>query len=65
MRVSEVPVSIIAGQCYIISDKGTTHTAINSFAFSVAITFRTRSTAEAEDGFWNLSKIVAAVKSRG
>ena len=64
VKVNEAPVSIIAGQCYINSGKGTAHTEINSFAFSDAITLRTRSTAEAEEEFWNLSKIVAAVKSK-
>ena len=64
MRVNEAPVSVIANQCHINSGGGSAHTAINSFAFSDAITLRTRSTAEAEEEFWNLSKIVAAVKSK-
>ena len=64
VKVNEAPVSVIADQCYINSGKETAHTAINSFAFSDAITLRTRSTAAAEEEFWNLSKIVAAVKSK-
>lgn len=55
----------MAGQLSISKqDRGTTHTESNSFAFSDAITLSTRSTAVAEVGFWNLSKIVAAVKSK-
>ena len=40
----------MAGQFHISSSKGTT---INAFAFSDAITLRIRSTAKAEDEFWN------------
>ena len=63
-KVNEALVSMVANQYHINSGNGTVHTAINSFAFSDAITLRTRSTAEAEEEFWNLSKIVAAVKSK-